>query len=69
MDMIVTAEEMRRAEKEYFAHGADSREVMYRAGAAMAHYIAGIMDSSPGQMSFLAVCGSGNNAGDGFVAA
>lgn len=68
MDMIVTAEEMRRAEKEYFASGADSREVMYRAGAAMADYIAGIMDSSPGETSFLAVCGSGNNAGDGFVA-
>lgn len=68
MDMIVTAEEMRRAEKEYFASGADSREVMYRAGAAMADYIAGIMDSSPCQTSFLAVCGSGNNAGDGFVA-
>ena len=65
MKSIVSCELMRKREAEYFACGVPSREVMYRAGRKMAEYIMSLNKSG----NILVVCGSGNNGGDGFVAA
>ena len=58
---LYTADEMRTAEA-----GRDVDELMERAGSSVAEFI---LDEWSEQESITVVCGSGNNGGDGRVAA
>jgi ADP-dependent NAD(P)H-hydrate dehydratase / NAD(P)H-hydrate epimerase len=62
---IVTAEQMRAAERALFATGVPEYDVMERAGAAAAD----IIWRAGGMRDVLVLCGPGNNGGDGFVIA
>ena len=61
--MIVTSVEvMRQSDAETIKKGTDSKELMWRAGK-------GIFESYPFRGKVAILCGSGNNAGDGYVLA
>ena len=62
MQKIISVECMRHSDAETIRAGVSSKELMYRAGAAIFH-----AHSWQGKVAI--VCGSGNNAGDGYVLA
>ena len=62
---ILTAEEMRRAEKAAVDGGTSNEQLMDRAGAALAEAVYRFA----GPTATLVLCGPGNNGGDGYVAA
>lgn len=62
----MTAEEMREAESRAYARGATPTGLMENAGAAVSEFI---KTHYPLAHRVVVVCGSGNNGGDGFVAA
>ena len=62
---ILTAAQMRAAERAVFASGVPEYDLMERAGAAAAE----IIWRAGGKRDFLLLCGPGNNGGDGFVIA
>jgi hydroxyethylthiazole kinase-like uncharacterized protein yjeF len=64
----ITPEEMRRTEEEAAARGLGEPSLMENAGAAIAGVLKGRRDRLRGDR-VLAVCGLGNNGGDGLVAA
>ena len=63
---LYTAAEMRAAEERYPGYPDSMRELMERAGTAVAEHA---LDWSPDARSYTVVCGPGNNGGDGKVAA
>jgi NAD(P)H-hydrate epimerase len=63
----ITPEEMRRTEEAAERLGVSRLMLMENAGKAVADFIAGRMDAA-GRKAVV-VCGTGNNGGDGFVAA
>jgi NAD(P)H-hydrate epimerase len=65
---IVTAEEMRRIEKDCEARGLPSSALMENAGLAVANRIEELSGGAAGK-SILILIGPGNNGGDGLVAA
>lgn len=58
----VSVETMRKSDAWTIAHEVPSRDLMYRAGK-------GIFEAADWKVPVGIVCGKGNNAGDGFVAA
>ena len=62
METVVSVETMRRSDAGTIARGIDGCTLMYRAGE-------GIFSAYPWQEPVAVVCGSGNNAGDGYVLA
>lgn len=69
MKTIVTCAKMRAADKYTIEQlGVPAQELMERAGAAIAAETAALLESTGGR-SVLAVCGGGNNGGDGWCAA
>ncbi len=68
---ILTAAEMRAADAATTAeHGIPSITLMENAGAAVARFVLEeLPDAEHGDMRIVALCGKGNNGGDGFVAA
>ena len=60
--MMVSVETMRKSDAYTIAHLVPSKELMYRAGK-------GIFEAVCWRVPVGIVCGKGNNAGDGFVAA
>ena len=65
MRAILTAEQMRAAEKRTIDAGTGVEQLMERAGAALAE----AAYRFAGPMPVLVLCGPGNNGGDGYVAA
>jgi NAD(P)H-hydrate epimerase len=66
--VVLTASEMRAAERAGFARGLPSFEAMRRAGVAVAEAIVARWPAGAcGEVHVL--CGPGNNGGDGFIAA
>lgn len=66
----LTPEEMREAELRASSHGLDTATMMENAGRAIAQTVRERYGGDAGEgRSLLAVCGTGNNGGDGFVAA
>ncbi|MGN1060812.1 MAG: NAD(P)H-hydrate dehydratase [Candidatus Coproplasma sp.] len=59
---------MRKADKAAIDGGIPSEELMHRAGRAVAQEISGAVKALNAE-SVLIVCGTGNNGGDGYVAA
>ena len=59
---VVDVKTMRESDAATIAAGTSGRELMYRAGV-------GVCQSYPWQGPVAIVCGSGNNAGDGYVLA
>lgn len=66
MKRLVTAEQMRLVDRASEAHGVPAAVLMENAGAALAR--AALSLAAPGGR-FVVLCGSGNNGGDGLVAA
>ncbi len=62
MTRILSVDNMRRSDAQTIADGTPGRELMFRAGK-------GIFESTGWEPPVGIVCGSGNNAGDGFVIA
>ncbi|QIK77610.1 NAD(P)H-hydrate dehydratase [Sphingomonas piscis] len=62
---ILTAARMREAEERVIAAGTPAEALMERAGAALAEALLRFSGGKP----VLSVCGTGNNGGDGYVAA
>ncbi len=62
METVVSVETMRRSDAATIAGGVAGRTLMYRAGE-------GIFSAYPWRGPVAVVCGSGNNAGDGYVLA
>ena len=62
MIRILSVDNMRRSDAQTIANGTPGRELMFRAGK-------GIFDRVDWKPPVAIVCGSGNNAGDGFVIA
>lgn len=63
--MILTCEEMRRAEEDAFSRGMRAEDLMETAGRGLADLVRSF---HPRAGTCLAVCGKGNNAGDALVA-
>lgn len=63
---IVTVGQMKETEKRSDEKGVSYLQLMENAGNALAERIYSVMDENPGIIVFL--CGTGNNAGDCFVA-
>jgi hydroxyethylthiazole kinase-like uncharacterized protein yjeF len=64
---ILTAEEMRAADQATIdQHGIASTQLMTHAGGAVAHFV---LAEFPDAKRIVAVCGKGNNGGDGIMAA
>ena len=69
MKRVVSCSQMRSADKHTIEDlGVPSQELMERAGAAIAEETEKLLSSFGGR-SVLAVCGGGNNGGDGWCAA
>ncbi|MGN0823750.1 MAG: NAD(P)H-hydrate dehydratase [Candidatus Coproplasma sp.] len=68
MQYCLKNETMRQADKETIDGGIPSEELMHRAGKAVAHEISCAVKTLNAK-SVLIVCGTGNNGGDGYVAA
>ncbi len=68
---ILTAAEMRAADAATTAeHGIPSIALMENAGANVARFVLQeISETDPSAVRIVALCGKGNNGGDGFVAA
>jgi hydroxyethylthiazole kinase-like uncharacterized protein yjeF len=64
--MLVTCEEMKRAEEEAFARGISAEALMERAGRGIAEIV---RQFYPVPGTCIAVCGKGHNGGDALVAA
>jgi NAD(P)H-hydrate epimerase len=64
--ILLTPDEMGRADKAAALSGMDSYGLMERAGQAVA---ASALRHHPGALRFVVLCGPGNNGGDGYVAA
>lgn len=64
--MLVTCEEMKRAEEEAFARGISAEDLMEQAGRGIAEIV---RQFHPVPGTCVAVCGKGHNAGDALVAA
>jgi hydroxyethylthiazole kinase-like uncharacterized protein yjeF len=64
--MLVTCEEMKRAEEAAFARGVRAEDLMEKAGRGIAEIVRQF-HPTPGRCSVF--CGKGHNAGDGLVAA
>ena len=62
MQPILSVEAMRNSDFETIRSGVSSKDLMWRAGE-------GIFSSYPWHGKVAIVCGSGNNAGDGYVLA
>ena len=62
MIRILSVENMRRSDAQTIADGTPGRELMFRAGK-------GIFDRVSWTAPVAVICGSGNNAGDGYVIA
>ena len=62
MIQVLSVENMRKSDAQTIAGGIPGRELMFRAGRG----IVGLTDWKP---PVAIVCGSGNNAGDGYVCA
>ncbi len=62
MKTVVGVQTMRQSDASTIANGVSSKELMYRAGK-------GIFESYPWRGAVAIACGSGNNAGDGYVLA
>lgn len=62
---ILTPQEMRSAEEDLFSKGADSFDLMQRAGNAVAEFVHAKWPEGRIQV----LCGPGGNGGDGFIAA
>jgi NAD(P)H-hydrate epimerase len=60
MEKVITVEAMRKSDAYTIENFIDSKELMYKAGK-------GVFESVPWSGSVAIVCGSGNNAGDGYV--
>jgi NAD(P)H-hydrate epimerase len=67
----MTAEQMRGADRRAQRLGVDGRELMEQAGTAVGAACRALLNSTdrPSSSLVLFLCGSGNNGGDGFVAA
>ena len=65
---LLTAAEMRAAERAAFASGLPSFEAMQRAGYAIAAAVTARWPDAP-STDIHVLCGPGNNGGDGFIAA
>lgn len=68
MKPVLTPAEMADADRRTIEAGTPSLDLMERAGAAVARAAIRLAGGAYGKR-FLVVCGKGNNAGDGFVAA
>lgn len=68
MKIYLSNAEMRAADEATISGGTPSEELMARAGRAIAREVA-LAAVSRGAKSVLFVCGTGNNGGDGYVAA
>ena len=68
MEKILTCAQMRAADKFTIESGVPSAELMERAGRAIADEAEKILSAAGGRR-VLAVCGGGNNGGDGYCAA
>lgn len=68
MQHLLTTAEMSDADRVTIAAGTPARELMARAGKAVADCVMGIHRHGAGT-HVLVLCGPGNNGGDGFVAA
>jgi len=66
LEPLYTAEEMRSAEQRYPGYPTTARELMERAGAAVARIA---LERFPEARRFAVVCGGGSNGGDGRIAA
>lgn len=71
MKKVLSVDNMRKSDAATIASGISGRELMYRAGAGiydvlMNNHIIGIKTD---ETAVLVVCGTGNNAGDGYVVA
>lgn len=62
MEKVISVETMRQSDAYTIENYMDSKSLMYRAGV-------GVFESCEWQGSVAIVCGSGNNAGDGYVLA
>ena len=62
MEKVISVETMRQSDAYTIENYMDSKSLMYRAGI-------GVFESCDWQGSVAIVCGSGNNAGDGYVLA
>lgn len=62
MEKVISVETMRQSDAYTIENYMDSKSLMYRAGV-------GVFESCDWQGSVAIVCGSGNNAGDGYVLA
>ncbi|MGH2706597.1 MAG: NAD(P)H-hydrate dehydratase [Actinomycetota bacterium] len=68
MRIVVTPRAMAAADRAAIDSGVPSLDLMERAGAAVASAVIGLAGGAYGRR-IAVVCGKGNNAGDGFVAA
>ena len=66
---LLTPEEMSAADRQTIAGGVSGFTLMRRAGNAVAEVVARMVVEGPLDQRIIAVCGPGNNGGDGFVAA
>ena len=60
MEKVITVETMRKSDAYTIANYIDSKKLMYKAGV-------GVFNSYDYKGNIARVCGSGNNAGDGYV--
>lgn len=60
MEKVITVETMRKSDAYTIANYIDSKKLMYKAGV-------GVLNSYDYKGNIAIVCGSGNNAGDGYV--
>ena len=60
MEKVITVETMRKSDAYTIEHYIDSKKLMYKAGV-------GVFNSYDYKGNVAIVCGSGNNAGDGYV--
>jgi len=66
---VITAKEMTRIEKNAYAEGASEYNFMEHAGLGIANYAQRYIRKCRLKRTVTVLCGKGNNAGDGYVAA